>query len=989
MLIKTYVEIDPRVKPLIMTVKHWAKSRKLNDAVKGGTLSSYCWVMMTLNFLQTRTPPILPSLQEIYSSQLKSNPDSVQPTIVDGVDCSFYEDLESLQTFGNKNFESLGSLLHGFFRHYAYEFDYTTQVVSVKHGSLLTKNEKGWDKDVERLYRFLCVEEPFNNQRNLSNSADAISVIGIRNEFRRAANLLASTGDLNIVCEEYIFNSNFNSYYYNHHGNVGNFYARTQWKKFGNQDHYFSRHNDGRRPYSSTFFQTYPPEQHTEFRSKENFKDMNNENLGAYVYYNNLPKLQSYQISPFPVGSDIKSEKTIKPRSLNQDAKNNNSKKFSNFTPQFNPSIHNIYWNLKNINTQQLPHEDNQYSRLQDNLLNHHYVGGDLSTTTNRNFNGSLYKKRITNYNRNYEISKTKDDFNVGDTTIREYTGNGYGYSTISSNSNRKDEHQRLNQQHKVQPKVKPLLQQQRPQPQIISTQPGADLINIKNIDENKISSTDNKYNLIELSKDDQNLKHSINAALNSNGNFFLTNNGNAKLEKKRTSTKGMLLWANRSQRHSPANNPELESVQTMFQGLFNLKKSEQKNNCSSTKKTKSHLKNGSISNVNFINDVKNPKHTSNKNSNNAVNDSKKNKEDKFNQQNDKNSKNTNNHENNFNTDFNNKKFTDNSKNLPKNSTINSFFVQPLNRSRSNSLPSVFSNNSLMNSNSLWAKEEYQQVARPSSAMMIKNEHMINNDLLCEESNSSDDDENYVINNHAEVIEENKTAVSISEEAALVSSEQDSDRIVSVAPPPMSYRDAAALEREIVENQAELYSLVLAIEHLEKAYIRASVTPKEYTEQCLHLISQFKTISQLLNVENLPLFLSSLNSTPLAALKRLQIGVPATFEHKTEVNKNSAKHVAETVQVFITLMDSLKLNLIAVDQIHPLLSDLILSLNKVDTLDGKYDEEKEKIKNWLIELNKMKASEELDDDQVRQLLFDLERIYGTSAHTEFHRQLDI
>lgn len=79
-------------------------------------------------------------------------------------------------------------------------------------------------------------------------------------------------------------------------------------------------------------------------------------------------------------------------------------------------------------------------------------------------------------------------------------------------------------------------------------------------------------------------------------------------------------------------------------------------------------------------------------------------------------------------------------------------------------------------------------------------------------------------------------------------------------------------------------------------------------------------------------------------------------------------------------MDSLKLNLIAVDQIHPLLSDLMQSLNKV-SLMGTF-EGKSRIKEWLIILNKMKANDELGEDQVRQLLFDLE-----NAHTSFYRCL--
>ena len=31
-MIKTYVALDPRVRPFIMIIKHWTKQRRLNDA---------------------------------------------------------------------------------------------------------------------------------------------------------------------------------------------------------------------------------------------------------------------------------------------------------------------------------------------------------------------------------------------------------------------------------------------------------------------------------------------------------------------------------------------------------------------------------------------------------------------------------------------------------------------------------------------------------------------------------------------------------------------------------------------------------------------------------------------------------------------------------------------------------------------------------------------------------------------------------------------
>ena len=56
------------------------------------------------------------------------------------------------------------------------------------------------------------------------------------------------------------------------------------------------------------------------------------------------------------------------------------------------------------------------------------------------------------------------------------------------------------------------------------------------------------------------------------------------------------------------------------------------------------------------------------------------------------------------------------------------------------------------------------------------------------------------------------------------------------------------------------------------------------------------------------------------AKKRLVDGVlPTSGDGK------SSKYVAETVSYFITLMDSLKLNYVAMDQIHPQVSLLILA----------------------------------------------------------------
>ncbi|CAG8523365.1 1262_t:CDS:2 [Diversispora eburnea] len=168
--------IDLRVRKLVMIIKYWAQRRILNDAAKGGTISTYTWTCMVLNFLQMRDPPILPVLHQIPSNR--------EPVIVNGIDVTFYDDISLLRKFGETNTESV--------------------VISLRQGKFLTKEEKGWG-ETGRGWRLLSVEEPFNISRNLGNSADDTSVQGIIGEFQRAYNILYEKSSLEIVCQQYVF----------------------------------------------------------------------------------------------------------------------------------------------------------------------------------------------------------------------------------------------------------------------------------------------------------------------------------------------------------------------------------------------------------------------------------------------------------------------------------------------------------------------------------------------------------------------------------------------------------------------------------------------------------------------------------------------------------------------------------------------------------------------------------------------------------------
>ncbi|KAF9412904.1 hypothetical protein BGZ94_000895 [Podila epigama] len=170
-------------------------------------------------------------------------------------------------------------------------------------------------------------------------------------------------------------------------------------------------------------------------------------------------------------------------------------------------------------------------------------------------------------------------------------------------------------------------------------------------------------------------------------------------------------------------------------------------------------------------------------------------------------------------------------------------------------------------------------------------------------------------------------------------------------------------ERAQMDNMADLYSIIVVLEHLEMAYIRSAVSHTDLLGDV---------------VPDLEKFMREYSLDCPAAAKRIKIGVPATVEFGDGgSNKASGhlKYVAETVQNYNNAMDTLKLGMAAADEIHPLLAELMQSLNNMRALPSDF-EGRAKIREWLIKLNGMKASQELDADERRQLEFDLESSYA-------------
>ncbi|KXT17222.1 hypothetical protein AC579_5780 [Pseudocercospora musae] len=229
---------------------------------------------------------------------------------------------------------------------------------------------------------------------------------------------------------------------------------------------------------------------------------------------------------------------------------------------------------------------------------------------------------------------------------------------------------------------------------------------------------------------------------------------------------------------------------------------------------------------------------------------------------------------------------------------------------------------------------------------------------------------------------------------------------LAYAPTPHSYTPSSSLtatvnldvladtaaERDLYESLAEIYSIIITLDALEKAYLRDSIKESEYTETCDRLLRQYKSTLAAESVQaafgDLERFKGEWNLEVPKATERLRIGLPATIEtvptrNTSQRTSNShaqsiapspanATAIVSASENFITLFDAVRMNILSKDTLHPILVDTIQAVNKVTDRDF---ENKGKIVHWLITLNQMRAAEELSAEQARELQFDLNSAY--------------
>uniref|UniRef100_A0A8B9M7Y3 Vacuolar protein sorting-associated protein 28 homolog n=1 Tax=Accipiter nisus TaxID=211598 RepID=A0A8B9M7Y3_9AVES len=114
---------------------------------------------------------------------------------------------------------------------------------------------------------------------------------------------------------------------------------------------------------------------------------------------------------------------------------------------------------------------------------------------------------------------------------------------------------------------------------------------------------------------------------------------------------------------------------------------------------------------------------------------------------------------------------------------------------------------------------------------------------------------------------------------------------------------------------AELFAVVKTLQALEKAYIKDCVSPNEYTAACSRLLVQFKAALKQVQgseISSIDDFCRKFRLDCPLAMERIKEDRPITIK---DDKGNLNRCIADIVSLFITVMDKLRLEIRAMDEV--------------------------------------------------------------------------
>lgn len=192
-LIRYYLSLDERLKPLLMLIKYWAKKNEISGT---GRLSHYALVMLVVFYLQQLSPPIVPTVYSIRSNSI----------VVDGWECSF--DANAWSPGEEKNTMTIPELIIGFFK-FCSIFEYGLKVICPLIGESVAKAlfeipeqlPKAMDQYKSavskgfkglRVEADVCIQDPYELTHNLAGTMTLKKLEEFKSYCAEVANVLST-----------------------------------------------------------------------------------------------------------------------------------------------------------------------------------------------------------------------------------------------------------------------------------------------------------------------------------------------------------------------------------------------------------------------------------------------------------------------------------------------------------------------------------------------------------------------------------------------------------------------------------------------------------------------------------------------------------------------------------------------------------------------------------------------------------------------------
>lgn len=168
-LLYLFGELDWRVRPLVFTLRRWARDQGLIQNMRPTHLfTNFSITLLVIFFLQKKYG-MLPPLQELQ--RLARPEDNI--TCDDGVRCNYLRDISGLHPSLNTHYHddnlTLAQMLADFFNFFGHEFDYSSDAACVISGDIQPKRSNANSKISARNVRyFIDITNPLEPDLNVS-----------------------------------------------------------------------------------------------------------------------------------------------------------------------------------------------------------------------------------------------------------------------------------------------------------------------------------------------------------------------------------------------------------------------------------------------------------------------------------------------------------------------------------------------------------------------------------------------------------------------------------------------------------------------------------------------------------------------------------------------------------------------------------------------------------------------------------------------------